>query len=105
MRDREKGFRATSHVCQDAALTSVSPALPASFSRSGLACWALQRSLPAPQEVPRRLTRTPPLQGCSQPAAVAVLEGVSQGMQHTVHVATGRVAAHEADSEDLGGEG
>lgn len=54
---------------------------------------------------PHCLIRNPPLQGCSEPAALAAPEGVLQGAQHTVHIAAGRVAAHEADSQDLGGEG
>lgn len=51
------------------------------------------------------LVQMPLLQGCSQPAAAAAPEGVSQGAQHTIHIATGGVAAHEANAQDLGGEG
>lgn len=46
-----------------------------------------------------------PRQGCSQPAAVAALQGVSQGSEHSLHVSSGGVAAHEADAQDLRGEG
>lgn len=41
----------------------------------------------------------------SQPAPAAALQGIAQGPEHTVHVVFGRVVAHEADSQDLGGEG
>uniref|UniRef100_A0A8B9TSB4 Uncharacterized protein n=1 Tax=Anas platyrhynchos TaxID=8839 RepID=A0A8B9TSB4_ANAPL len=43
--------------------------------------------------------------GNSQPAPAAALQGIAQGPEHTVHVVFGRVVAHEADSQDLGGEG
>lgn len=37
----------------------------------------------------------------SQPAVLAVLQGVSQGLQQEVHVVLGRVVAHEADPQHL----
>lgn len=95
-------------VCQAAALTSTSPALPASTSRSGLGCWVLQRILQPGMAGEHRVTSSGPahpLRGFSQPAAVAAPEGIPQGMQHPVHVAAGRVAAHEANAQDLEGEG
>ncbi|KAI6063162.1 hypothetical protein LUU34_00913700 [Aix galericulata] len=47
----------------------------------------------------------PPGSRSSQPAPAAALQGIAQGPEHTVHVVFGRVVAHEADSQDLGGEG
>lgn len=83
------------------ALSSMSPAIPASFHRA-LACWvslcllsASQSSgvplLPAARHAGQCQATSPasPRQGCSQPAAVAALQGVLQGSEHSVHVVTG----------------
>lgn len=83
------------------ALSSMSPAIPASFHRA-LACWVslclLSASqgggvplLPAARHAGQCQATSPasPRQGCSQPAAVAALQGVLQGSEHSVHVVTG----------------
>lgn len=55
----------------------------------------LATSVPCPVDV------LLPVGICSQPAVLAVLQGVSQGPQQAVHVVLGRVVTHEADPQHL----
>lgn len=55
----------------------------------------LATSVPCPADV------LLPVGICSQPAMLAVLQGVSQGPQQAVHVVLGCVVAHEADPQHL----
>lgn len=66
--------------------------------------WPHLGSRSASCQVPR-WAEEPPCSRSSQPAPAAALQGIAQGPKHTVHVVFGRVVAHEADSQDLGGEG